>query len=78
MAIWMPINLTNSVAGYIVSAMVLLGITVTGLALMAIAGNNKLGWADLLIVKVTFSIYSGWVTAASILNISLALKSMGM
>ena len=27
--------------------------------------------------KIAFSIYSGWITAASILNVSFTLKSLG-
>ena len=35
-------------------------------------------WKEYLIITLGFSIYAGWVTAASILNVCFLLKSNGM
>jgi len=78
LGLWMPLNLSNSVLGYICSTIVIIGICVTDLKMMVIAGRNKLGWREMFIVRLTFSLYSGWITAATILNVDFMLKSLGM
>ena len=35
-------------------------------------------WLEALIVRTGFSVYSGWVTGATVLNTAYMLKSMGM
>jgi len=45
---------------------------------MSIADHNESWWLEIIMVRVPFSIYSGWVTAATILNTAYMLKSWGM
>ena len=45
---------------------------------MVVAGRNEVWWPEVFLVRFTFSIYSGWITAATILNTVFMLKSWGM
>lgn len=45
---------------------------------MRISLRNKLNLIELISIRICFSIYSGWVTAATILNLSIYLKSVGL
>ena len=53
-------------------------ILVTNLACMTIADRNVVYWPEVFLVRLPFSIYSGWVTSATILNTIFMLKSWGM
>ena len=44
---------------------------------MRISLRNKLNIIELITIRICFTIYSGWVTAATILNLSIYLKSIG-
>jgi len=45
---------------------------------MEISVNEPNNCIEFLTIRIAFSIYSGWVTAATILNVSIALKSAGL
>jgi hypothetical protein len=45
---------------------------------MVISDHNKMWWLEIIMVRIPFSIYSGWVTAATFLNTAYMLKSWGM
>lgn len=48
------------------------------MALIVISGRNDVWWLEILVVRAPFSLYGGWVTAATILNTVYMLKSWGM
>ena len=51
----------------------------TGVVILRLADANKLtGICEHVFLRGTFSIYMGWVTAATILNIAFMLKSWGL
>lgn len=50
----------------------------TSLAMMCISDRTEVWWPEILLVRAPFSIYSGWLTAATILNATYMLKSFGM
>ena len=51
---------------------------VTGLKVMTLADKHKLDAMEFFLIRVTFSIYSGWVTAATIVGTAIMFKSWGM
>ena len=46
--------------------------------IMKLSLRNKLNWIEWIGLRAGFSIYSGWVTAATILNISIYLRTVGL
>lgn len=75
---WMPVYLTDTIWGFGVSLAIMLFILATNLAMMTISMRNKVWWPEMLTVRMPFTLYSGWITAATILSVSTFLKSMGM
>jgi hypothetical protein len=47
-------------------------------ALMVISQRYESWWLEVLMVRLPFSVYSGWVTGATVLNTLYMLKSWGM
>ena len=45
---------------------------------MALTTSVPVNWFEFLTLRTAFSIYAGWVTTASILNICFILKSFGI
>ena len=45
---------------------------------MVISERSDSWWLEALLVRVPFSIYSGWVTGATVLNSMYMFKSWGM
>jgi len=45
---------------------------------MRISLRRSLNFYEFLGIRIGFSIYSGWVTAATILNVAIFLKSVGV
>jgi len=43
-----------------------------------ISGRNDVWWLEVLVVRMPFALYGGWVTAATILNTAYMFKSWGM
>ena len=77
-AAWLPIFQSNTLWGFIVGFVFLVGIWATNTALMIISQRNESWWLEVLLVRLPFSVYSGWVTGATVLNTAYMLKSWGM
>lgn len=77
-AAWLPVFQSNTQWGFIVGWLLLVGIWVTNTYLMVVSERFNTWWLEVLMVRLPFSIYSGWVTGATVLNTAYALKSMGM
>lgn len=45
---------------------------------MKLSLRNKVNWIEWIGLRAGFSLYSGWVTAASIVNVSIYLRSVGL
>jgi len=54
------------------------GILATNLYIMVVSGRASVTWLEVITVRAPFSVYSGWVTAATILNMAYMMKSWGM
>jgi len=76
--IWLVIFQTNSVIGFTVGALVIAGILSTDLFMMMKSTRTPVNVYEWISMRGGFSIYSGWVSAATILNISYMLKSWGL
>jgi len=76
--IWLVIFQTNSVIGFTVGALVIAGILSTDLFMMMKSTRTPVNVYEWISMRGGFSIYSGWVSAATILNIYYMLKSWGL
>jgi len=77
-AAWLPIFNTNTEWGLIVGFVLMLILLVTNLSMMSISGYNEVWWLEVLIIRIPFSLYAGWITTATILGLCFLLKSWGM
>jgi hypothetical protein len=75
---WLPIFQSNTTWGFIVGLVFIAAILASDLYMMVVAGRAPVNWIEVITVRAPFSVYSGWVTAATILNMSYMLKSWGM
>ena len=55
----------------------MVGILYTTLDMLILSLKEKTNWQETAILRGGFSILGGWITAATILNISFLLKSVG-
>jgi len=71
---WNLIFLTNSGAGFYLALIDIIVMLVTGYKLMAASMRNSVNWIEFITMRIGFSIYSAWLVAATILNITFVLK----
>merc|ERR1712176_1713233 len=76
-AAWLPIYKTNTLWGFIVGWVLIMLQMMTGCALMTISDRSVVYWPEVFLVRLPFSLYTGWITAASILGTSQMPKSWG-
>ena len=57
--------------------MLLLLITLIAIYRRLRVGEESVGWTDRLAVQLPFSVYLGWITVATVANVSAALVSIG-
>jgi hypothetical protein len=78
-ALWLVVFGRNNTVAFIIAWILIVGILVTDIIIMMKALRAKnLSVIEFLTLRVGFSIYSGWVTAATIINTTIILKSVGM
>ena len=76
--LWLPVFMLNTKKGFIFATIIISALDVTCLWIMILASRAKLEDIEITCIRVVFSIYAGWVTAAVILNITGVLQSYGM
>jgi len=77
-AIWLPV-FNGATTGYFIAGLfIIFGLLYTCLHLMLLVSQNKLNLAEFIFLRVGISIYTGWVTAATILNAAFVLINTGM
>ena len=76
--IWMIVFITNSLWGFIISALLIAVILVTNILMMMASFRSQVNWIEMIGIRGGLSIYTGWITAATIVNIAYMLKSLGM
>ena len=77
-AAWLPIFQSNTQSGFIVSWFIILGIWATNTYMMVISQRFETWWLENLVMRIPFSLYSGWVTCATVLNTFYLAASLGM
>ena len=76
--LWLVIFSQFGTVWYVLGGIEIVFLTVTTVWIMMITTRNKLSWTEIIGLRSAFSIYGGWLTAATILNISIILKDLGM
>jgi len=78
-AAWICIFGMDNLAAFIITTFIIIGMYVTGMKILQIAVAEKLNnWWEKIFFRGGFSIYVGWLTAASILNVCFVLKGFGV
>jgi len=77
-ALWLPVFETDCSVGFFFGIVLIIGILTTCVMIMMISVRRSLNIYEIIGLRIGFSIYSGWVTAATILNITIFLKSVGI
>ena len=76
--IWLVVFMTNGSVGFGFAALDIIAMLATQVYIMMKSTRAKVNAIEVISLRVGFTIYSGWVTAATILNISFFLNSLGM
>lgn len=79
-ALWIAIFVQGTLAAVWISSVILFVLLGTLLAIMVRAElwqKPRATYAEMVAVDIAFSIYAGWTTAASILNVALSLSGSG-
>ena len=67
---WLIVFMMNTPIGFIFATIIIALLDVTCLYIMMLANRAKLAEIEMVCIRVVFSVYSGWVTAATIINIT--------
>jgi benzodiazapine receptor len=77
-ALWLVVFMTNTSTSFALAWVLIVGILATDMYILWKALRAKINVIEFIVLRIGFSIYSGWVTAATILNLSIFLQSVGM
>lgn len=75
---WQYIFLTNTTAGFIISTLDIFVVLATAISMLWLSLRATNNWLEVIVIRTGFSIYGGWLTAATILNISFVFKVCGL
>ena len=76
--LWLVLFTQFGTVWFILGGIDIVFLTVTTVQIMMISTRNKLTVTEIIGLRTGFSIYGGWLTAATILNFSIVLKDLGM
>lgn len=77
-AAWQLIYLTNSMAGMVISCLDVFVMLGTAIYMIWVSVRSTNNWLEAIVIRTGFSIYAGWLTAATILNVSFVLLGFGL
>ena len=77
-ASWCLIFQLNTLAGFIISLIVCIGMLATAIYVLGVSLEHRLSVSGIIGMRVGFSLYSGWLTVATTLNIAFVLKAGGL
>ena len=77
-SIWLVLFQTNTVWGFVLSLLDIIAMLTSNIFMMDKSTNTSVNTTEWISMRGGFSVYSGWVTAATILNVTYMLKSMGV
>jgi hypothetical protein len=75
--LWLMIFTRYNLTAFFISAVEIFGLLGTCLYIMMVVSRNKLNTFEVISVYTGFSLYSGWVTTATILNVTFCFKGVG-
>ena len=74
-SLWLVIFGQNALWAFILAWFVIIGMLVTQTIIVRLAIKADLNWVEFIFLRVAFSIYNGWVSAATILNTAFIIKA---
>ena len=77
-SIWLPAFLSNTTTGFVLSGFIIIPMLLSALLMSKLTVDAKLDLVETIGLKWGMSVYSGWLTAASILNTAVVLKITGI
>lgn len=77
-SIWLVLFQTNTVWGFALGLIDIIAMLATNVYVMWLSTNDSVNVYEWIGIRGGFSIYSGWVTAATILNVAYFLKAAGL
>jgi translocator protein len=75
---WLIVFLQNTVVWRVLGGVDIILLTATTVWIMMITTRNQNNVVEIIGLRCAFSIYGGWLTAATILNIAIVLKDFGL
>jgi len=78
LSLWPILFWFNNAAGFAISLVAILFVLSSDWYMLLMSQKANVNWVEWISIRAQFSINSGWVTAATILNVSLMLKAMGL
>jgi len=75
---WLIVILTNTNVGFGFSFLIIALMTATQAFIMVKSLRAKLDLVEIFVIRCGFTIYTGWVAAATIINAATFLKILGM
>ena len=76
-ALWSPFWCLNTIAGFIIALVVIIGMLFTAVMVLDKSLKSRLSVMSLITLRCGFSIYAGWLSVATILNVGFVMKSLG-
>lgn len=76
--LWLCLFMTDTPWGFGLALLDIVAMLTSNIWVMIKASSTQLNLVETLSLWGGFSIYAGWVTAATILNIAILLKSLGL
>ena len=76
--LWLIAFGTNGSVGFTIGLIIILVMLVTCFMMMRLSGRSKVNAFEFVGMRCGFSMYTGWVTAATFLNVTFMLKSFGV
>jgi len=77
-SVWLILFMLNGVLGFTLSGIDIIGMLVTQFYIMRKCCEVKVNMIEFIAIRIGFTLYTGWVTAATILGVTFFLMSVGM
>jgi hypothetical protein len=76
--LWLMVWLQDSAVTYGLGTLIIAMMAGTQTFMMMKTTRAKTNWVELISMRIMFTLYTAWVTAATIVNISIFLKAVGV
>ena len=77
-ACWLIIFQLVTKIAYLFAAFIIALILLTSFKILSISLRNKLNYIEIASIRSGFTIYTAWITSATMLNIAIFLKTFGV